>query len=307
MPEPRRRFTGVMTEAAGLEREPYFSNLPSYFDLGGLKEEIAGKTGGWPGLSTPLYEVLVPLSLKESDFLLNVGCGLGEHTTLAGLGFPGIFPPVRHSLGVSAYAGEIESAKTLAKVAFKRPDEFRRLVDNIQSFEGNLNTILEAVASGRQKQLPPEVGFFRDLNELGDMPANVSFLETNIYHLPIPDNHANKIANYSVASYISAPWHRRTMLKELLRVATPDALVNISSLAYPGIDGRLTVAPEEFEDVALKSGVVLARRPELYTIGTGCKYDGKCDGLNGEEYPFRQMVYEVKSKPKNIPCGRIDY
>ncbi|MFH1402867.1 MAG: class I SAM-dependent methyltransferase [Candidatus Altiarchaeota archaeon] len=291
-----------MADVHGLEREPLFAKLPASAEI---TRDFIDHVGGWPGLGTSYYIALLPLQLKRTDFFLDVGHGMGEHTVLAGLGMPGEITPVRHSLGLSAYPEEVACGRILSQVAYSHPNEFQHLVSHIDEAKPNLRAVLPLVASGRQDEMPEEVGFLKHVKQLGGTLPNVRFMETNLFHLPLDDDMVDKAALISVASYVEDHAKRRSMLKELMRVVKTGGLVNINSYGYDGVDGSMIVACEEFEEIAGRLGVKLRRHPEYYPHGLFL-YTG--DGSHKtEDKPVRQMVYEILEKPGRIPPGRIEF
>ncbi|MFH1834665.1 MAG: class I SAM-dependent methyltransferase [Methanobacteriota archaeon] len=281
----RRVYEGPMGRVHGLIEEEIFANLPV---TAGIEQK--GLSGGknWPGLMAHFTHALPPLDLKSSDYFLDVGCGLGEHAIIAALGFPKHYniPSVRHALAVSSYEDEVSRAENLARFASKNQDIFRELVD--WEFPGMLN--LYAAAPHFKKET------------LGETPDNLHFLKTDIYHLPLPDDTADKTLSSSVASYIKGHNNRRSMLKELLRVTRPGGLINISSYAYEGMDGELTTGPHELLEIAGQLGVRLRQRPELFRDREAKLLDDR-KKLAEEEHPLREIVFEIIEKTQPLPAG----
>jgi SAM-dependent methyltransferase len=274
--ERKRPYRGPMAEVRGLKPEELWANMP---DTVGLTRELIRDVGGWPGLVIPYSHTLTPLDLREDDFLLDVGCGVGEHIVLAGLGMPGEINPVRFAVGLSAGRDEIKYAMRLARWASNNKERFRGIVGL------KVRTMID---------LRDDALYFGGA-EPGDMPENISFMNTNIFHLPLADNTADKTLSSSVASYIKSPLKRATMFKELLRVTREGGLINVGSYDYPKADGSITTAAEGIQDAAHKLGVVLNERPDLMALASKPKPDGK--------YVYTIKVFELARKPKELPAG----
>jgi ubiquinone/menaquinone biosynthesis C-methylase UbiE len=133
--------------------------------------------------------------------------------------------------------------------------------------------------------------------QLSTKPKNIAFLKTNLFHLPLPDDTADKTLSSSVASYIQSHEKRRTMFKEILRVTRPGGLINISSYTYENQEGRRTFAPDEFNDVAKKLGVEIKMRPELVLPPIEVRDKTR------KQVVFKDMVFEIVDKPKKLPAG----
>ncbi|MFH1722293.1 MAG: class I SAM-dependent methyltransferase [Candidatus Altiarchaeota archaeon] len=272
-----------------------------------LKELPFEKTGtpGWGGeddLIAPI--ILLPLKLKPSDRVLDVGCGLGNHIVPASYQkFRGSKElGVKLAVGVDMDGSNIRLAEVLASAYPELKGILTRSLKRLRHnfLHANLGDEFEQSIRGKLESLAT----FSSPEDESKTPKNLQLMNCNLYHLPFPDDSFDKTLNISVASYIKDETNRRNMLKDLLRVTKEGGLIHISSFAYNKADGSAINAPEELKEIAEKLGVEL--KTHNFKFLTTAIRHGYPLRIEKGTYKFGGLqgaVYEIKRKSQPIPSG----
>lgn len=295
-----------------------FSKVPE-----GRKElaELIKKDNGWSGFQTPYSEVLRPAFLdyygesKADLVLVDIGCGWGEHDTLAALGYPGMdVPEVKKVVGIGIDKQEIKIARLLSTFAKREPWFFRQImqttdigiklggrssptVENFKNVLKNPNLIVEfeeLIKEGSDDELSVFISQHILKNSSARTGASAvdpnlqnqaEFIQGDIYNPPLPDNFADRIISSSVAGYIQDPQNEEAMWKNMLRIIKPKGVINVISFEYER-DGALTSGPVQLAKIAKELNVDLA------VVQNRDSYQEK-----PKPNWRRQTIYEVIKKP----------
>lgn len=285
-----------------------------------LSEHIK-RSGGWSGFQTPYSEVLGATFFdyhrksKADLVLVDIGCGWGEHITLAGLGHPSQdIPKVKKAIGIGTEKQEIEVAQLITSFAKLKPDLFRRIMNSadtgihlgnllspiVENFkkilkDPKLNTEFKTLLETNSED---ELSNFLSIHLTGkpvkkdlegapepDLQNHVEFIEADIYNPPLPDNFADRIICCSVAGYIKIPENESTMWKNILRITKPNGVINVMSFEYER-EGLLTSGPAQ-----------LAKTAEQLNIKLEVVQNK--DSFQKEPTPHwrRQSIYKIIEKP----------
>jgi hypothetical protein len=285
-----------------------------------LSEHIK-RNGGWTGFQTPYSEVLGTTFFdyhrksKADLVLVDIGCGWGEHVTLAGLGNPSQdIPKVKKAIGIGIDQQEIKTARLIASFAQLKPDLFRRImtatntgihlgrvlspiVENFKSIlkDSKLNTELKNLLDANSEdelsnflsthlKIKPIKKGLESAPESG-LQNHVEFIDADIYNPPLPDNFADRIICCSVAGYIEIPENESAMWKNILRITKPNGIINVMSFEYER-EGLLTSGPAQLTKKAEQLNIKIEEVRNM-------------DSFQKEPTPHwrRQSIYKIIEKP----------